>query len=248
VVLGNTGIVVSRLCIGTNCPDVYESSLGREILIRGFDLGVNFWDSAEDYGSFSAIREALRVLDRNDVVITSKSYGKDRDKAEKDLEYTLHEIGTDYLDVFMLHFVYTLRQLEARKEVLEFLLEAKRKGLIRSVGVSTHSAEVTLALAEVPGVDVVLTILNIEGVDIMHGDLSLMHSAVNRLYEAGKGVCLMKALGKGKLVHRAEESLRYVFRIPYAHAVSVGIERLEELETAVKLEKETSEQQRIIKG
>ena len=55
---------------------------------------------------------------------------------------------------------------------------------------------------------------------------------------AGKGVYLMKALGRGKLADRAEDALKYAFKIPYAHAVSVGIKSLEELETAVKVEEE----------
>ena len=69
-----------------------------------------------------------------------------------------------------------------------------------------------------------------------------MHSAVKRLYEAGKGVYLMKVLGRGKLANRADEALRYAFGIPYAHAVSVGIKTIEELEAAVRVEKEVNEQ------
>lgn len=237
--LGKTGLKVSRLCIGTDYADVYGgSSLGRDILLRGFSLGVNFWDSSESYGSYPAIREALKLLNRGDIVITSKSYSKDEAGAEKDLEDALREIGTDYLDIFMLHAVDTREDFKMRRSALEFLLEAKRNGLIRAVGVSTHSADVAPALAEVPEIEVVLTVLNIDGLNIREGDLKLMHSAVKSLYEAGKGVYLMKVLARGRLAGRAEEALRYVFRVPYVHAVSVGITSLKELETAIRVEKE----------
>lgn len=240
-VLGNTGFKVSRLCIGTDYADIYGSlSLGRNILLKGYSLGVNFWDSSESYGSYPAIREALELIDRSDIVITSKSYSEDGDGAMKDLDDALQEIGTDYLDIFMLHAVDTLEDFKVRRDVLESLLKAKRKGLIRAAGVSTHSANLALALAEVPEVEVVLTVLNMRGVGIRMGNLELMHSAVKRLYEAGKGVYLMKALARGKLADRAEEALKYVFKIPYVHAVSVGIRCLKELETAVEVEKEAN--------
>ena len=239
--LGNTGLKVSRLCIGTDYADVYGgSSLGNDILLKGFSLGINFWDSSESYGSYPAIRDALKILNRSDIVITSKTYSKDEDGAKKDLEDALHETETDYLDIFMLHAVDTPEDFKIRRDVLEFLLESKRKGIIKAVGVSTHSADLALALAEVPEVEVVLTVLNMDGLNIRRGGLQLMHSAVKRLHEAGKGVYLMKVLARGKLADKAEEALRYVFKIPYVHALSVGIKSLKELETAVKVEREVN--------
>ena len=238
-ILGDAGFKVSRLCIGTDYADVFGgSSLGPDILLKGFSLGVNFWDSSESYGSYPAMKEALRTLDRGDVVITSKTYGKDKDGAKRDLEEALSETGTDYLDIFMLHAVDTLEDFKSRRAVLHFLSEAKRQGLIRAVGVSTHSADLALALADVPEIEVVLAVLNMKGLRIRGGNLELMHSALKRLHDVGKGVYLMKVLARGRLADRAEEALRYAFEIPYVHAVSVGIRNLRELETAVKVEKE----------
>ena len=237
-ILGNTGLKVSRLCIGTDYRDVYGGSLGRDILLRGFGLGVTFWDSSENYGSYPAIREALQTLDRSDIVIASKSDSKDKNGAKKHLRDALDVIGTGYIDIFMLHAVDTTEDFKIRQDVLEYLLEAKRRGTIRAVGASTHSAEFALALAEVQEIEVVLTVLNMSGLNIRERNLKLMQSAVRRLYEAGKGVYLMKVLARGKLAERAEEALRYAFTIPYVHAVSVGIRNLRELETAITVEKE----------
>jgi len=237
-VLGDTGFKVSRLCIGTDYADVYGgSSLGRDILLEGFSLGVNFWDSSESYGSYPAIKEALKTLDRGDVVITSKTYSKHEDGAKRHLEEALRETGTDYLDVFMLHAVDTLEDFKNRRGVLGFLSEAKGQGLIRAVGVSTHSANLALALADVPEIEVVLAVLNMKGLRIHGGNVELMHSALKKLHDVGKGVYLMKVLARGRLGDRAEEALRYAFKIPYVHAVSVGIQNLSELETAVNVEK-----------
>ncbi|RJS77256.1 hypothetical protein CW711_06895 [Candidatus Bathyarchaeota archaeon] len=99
MVLGRTGLEVSRLCIGTDYSSVYGGSpLGPKILLRGFELGVNFWDSSESYGSYPAIREALKRLRRSDVVITSKSYSPDRAGIEKHLNEALQEMETEYVD------------------------------------------------------------------------------------------------------------------------------------------------------
>ena len=240
MVLGRTGLEVSRLCIGTDYSSVYGGSpLGPKILLRGFELGVNFWDSSESYGSYPAIREALKRLRRSDVVITSKSYSPDRAGIEKHLNEALQEMETEYVDIFMLHAVDGMDEFKRRREALEFLLEAKENGLIRSVGLSTHSAKTAWALADVPEVEVVLAVLNVEGLRISEGDAELMISALKRLRDAGKGVYLMKVLARGRLADRAEEALRYAFSIPYAHSVSVGIRTLEELEFAVKVAEQT---------
>ncbi|MEM2322769.1 MAG: aldo/keto reductase, partial [Candidatus Bathyarchaeia archaeon] len=108
-----------------------------------------------------------------------------------------------------------------------------------AVGASTHSPVLAMELAKCPEIDVVLTVLNIEGLNIHGGDLESMHKAIKMLYDSGKGVYLMKVLGRGKLAGRAKEALSYAFRIPYVHAVSVGIRSISELEEAVRVEEET---------
>ncbi|MCX8171632.1 MAG: aldo/keto reductase [Candidatus Bathyarchaeota archaeon] len=239
MILGKSGLLVSRLCIGTDYSDIYGRSLiGSDILVKGFEMGVNFWDSSESYGSYPSIREAVRKIGREKVVITSKSYSRSVEGARKDLEDALREIGTGYLDIFMLHAVDTLDDFNSRRSVLEFLLKAKKDGVIRAVGVSTHSSVLAMEIARFPEIDVVLTVLNIEGLNIREGSLEDMRRAIKTLYDNGKGIYLMKVLGRGRLAERAKEALRYAFRAPYVHAVSVGIKSIGELEEAVKIEEE----------
>ncbi|RLI23008.1 aldo/keto reductase [Candidatus Bathyarchaeota archaeon] len=242
VLLGDTGLKVSRLCIGTDYSEVYGSPEGEgvQIFLEGFKQGVNFWDTAESYGSYPAMRAALKQIDREEVVITGKSYGVDRREVERDLEDALRDIGTTYIDIFMLHAVDSMEDFRRRRDALDFLLEVKRRGVIKAVGVSTHSARVAWSMAEIPEIDVVLTVLNIRGLRLTDGDLDLAKSAVRRLYEAGKGVYLMKVLARGRLADIYEEALRYVFRIPYVHSISVGIKSLNELREAVRIANEAT--------
>ena len=197
-ILGNTGLKVSKLCIGTDYRDVYCGSLGCDMLLKGFSLGVNFWDSSESYGSYPAIREALETLNREEIVITSKSYSKDRDGAREHLKEALNEINTEYLDRFMLHAVDTLEDFNMRKDVLQFLLEAKRRGVVRAVGASTHSANFAHTLADIQEIEVVLAVLNMKGLNIRENNLKLMESAVKKIYHGGKGIYLMKVLARAR--------------------------------------------------
>ena len=81
--LGKTGICVSRLCFGTLTIGPLQANLplreGADLLIAAIDLGVNFFDTADLYGTYPYIREALRHRDASRLVIASKSYDYTRE-------------------------------------------------------------------------------------------------------------------------------------------------------------------------
>jgi len=248
VALGATGINVSRLCVGTDYSDIYGGSSGARILLRGAELGVNFWDTSESYGSYPAIREALKELRRRDIVIATKSYSREVRGVKRDLEDALKEMDTDYVDIFLLHAVDSIDDFQNRREVLRFLLDKKDDGIIGCVGLSTHSASVAAAMVDVPEIEVVLAVLNFEGLRIKEGDVDLMSSALQRLFRSGKGVYLMKVLARGRLADRAGEALKFGFSFPYAHSVAVGIRNLDELEFAVKISMSCEKERINVKG
>lgn len=239
VALGKTGLRVSRLSIGTDYRNVYgQPEAGARILRRGFELGINFWDTAEDYGAHPAIREALRHLDRSEVVIATKTYGSGNAEVWESLEKSTKEMGTDYLDAYLLHAVDSPEEIEGRSSALKAMLEAKRKGLIRAVGLSTHSVSVARAALRLPEIEVVLAVVNRTGARIREGTLAGMLEALRDLYGARRGVYIMKPLGRGILSGDVKGALTYVLRVPYAHSVSVGIASLEELEEDVRIAEE----------
>ncbi len=236
VALGRTGLKVSRLSIGTDYRSIYgQAELGAQILLRGFDLGVNFWDTADDYGAHPGIKQALRQLDRSKVVIATKTYGSRDVDVWNSLKKSMDEMGTDYLDVYLLHAVDSPDEIEVRKSALKAMLEAKEKGLVKAVGLSTHSVPVVKAALCFPEIEVVLAVVNRVGARIREGTLAEMLDAFHKLYEAGKGVYIMKALGRGLLSSNVKDALTYILQIPYAHSVTVGITSLEELEANVRV-------------
>jgi len=231
VELGATGLPVSRLSVGTDTGLAVEE--GARLLRRAFELGINFWDTSGDYGTQPCIGAALRGLDRSQVVIASKTYGRDGEAARRSLERALQEMGTAYIDIFHLHAVDSMRQFRERAGALEELLKAKEEGLVRVVGLSTHDARMMAAVPDLADIEVVLTVLNSAGAKIERGSREEMERATRRAYERGKGIYLMKVLGRGQLAGALESALQYALGLPYVHSACVGMKSIEELEMNV---------------
>lgn len=255
---GSTGPVVSRLCIGTgHFARAYpDPEGGGRFLLAALDRGVTFWDTAESYGSHPHVGAALRQIDRSRVVIQTKTTCKSRAEAAARIDAALREMGTDYLDVILLHAVNSPRDFRERAGALEAMLAAKAAGKVRCVGCSTHvyTGPAMDVVTEAAEIEVILCTLNkggtrLEG-SIVDPDpdaprepavpsLEAHIAQVRRAYERGKGISLMKVIGGGSTpeAERAEW-IRWAFAFPYAHAVNLGMTYPPELELDVRLEAE----------
>jgi len=234
VVFGKTGFLVSKLSVGTDTR--ISADYGGKLLKRAYELGVNFWDTDSGYGTHPAIREGLRGLNRFDIIVASKTYAKTYEKAQEDLISSLEELDTEYIDIFHLHAVDTMEDFQQKQDVVIMLQEAKNKGLIRAVGVSTHTVEVTQALATVPEIDAVLTVISKTGAKIRRGGkIEDMLVGAQALYDNGKGVYAMKPLDRDQRVGSVESYLSFLFNLPYVHSACVGMKTIEELEMNVRI-------------
>ena len=108
--------------------------------------GITFWDTDNAYGSQTQVACALRRFPREEIAITSKTYGRSREEAEYDLTRTLRELETPCLDFFLLHEVAG-GTLSEKMPAFAYMLEMQKKGLVRAVGLSTHCAPVISAAA-----------------------------------------------------------------------------------------------------
>lgn len=239
---GNTGIEVSRLCWGTGLMAALRHNLSTDeaarILLRGLELGVNFWDTADGYKTHPHVGRALQQTEREAVVINTKTKAKSAGDAIADVERFLREMGTDMLDTVLLHGIETVEELDRRWEAMEGLRRAKQAGKIRATGISTHlgTGAIMDACADRAEIEVVLTTVNKDGLMLKHGSLAEHLPLVERIHDAGKGICLMKTLAQGGLTNspqQVEESIRYNLRLPYAHSVCVGVNSVYEVEFAV---------------
>lgn len=232
--LGRSGLTVSTLCFGTG----YMSgpvAAGARLLTRAYELGVTFWDTSDDYGTHSHVARALRDVGRDHVVVTTKTYASTAAGARRSLTKALRELRVDAVDIFLLHAVDSAGELEAKLPALETLDRAKAEGLVRAVGISSHSREVLTRMLDLRAVDIALVVVNQTGSWMKDATPKDMAEAVKRLHRSGRGVYGMKALGSGQVTGRDEvaEALHYAFRYPYVHATCVGMASEAELEANV---------------
>ncbi|MCR4436927.1 MAG: aldo/keto reductase [Clostridiales bacterium] len=238
VKLGNSGIEVSRLCFGGLVIGPLQSGLstarGAEVIVKAFQMGVNFIDTAELYGTYAHIREAIRRFGEKPVIAT-KSYAYDEKGAKASLEKARKELDVDVIDIFLLHEQESRYTLKGHREALEYYIGAKEKGVVRAVGVSTHNIQVVEACADMPEIDVIHPLVNKRGLGIGDGSIDEMLEAVRHAYANGKGIYSMKPLGGGNLLRSFDESMEFVLNIPYIHSIAVGMQSEEEVEMNVCL-------------
>jgi predicted aldo/keto reductase-like oxidoreductase len=253
---GDTGLRISRLCIGCGhfqkaYPDPEE---GGQFLLRVLDRGITFWDTAESYGSHPHIAAAFQQIDRGQVVLQTKTGEKSYEKAAERIDAALRDLGTDYLDVILLHGVNSPRDLAEREGALRAMLAAKAAGKVRHVGCSTHiyTGPVMDAVTECPEIEVILCTANI-GSEMLEGSIVDPSSdaprvpatpsmeahceQIRRAYEAGKGISIMKIIAGGSVAESERAAwIEWGFEFPYAHAVNLGITFDPELEQDCSLE------------
>ncbi len=236
VVLGKTGIKVSRLCFGGLTVGPLQANLsieaGGEVIASAFEMGVNFIDTAELYRTYEHIRYAIKKTQK-DVVVASKTYAYDRAGAIKSVEKARSELGRDVIDIFLLHEQESEWTLRGHREALEYLLECKSRGLIRAVGASMHHIAAVEAACDMEEIDVIHPIVNIGGLGIVDGNIEQMLVAIEKAHKKGIGIYSMKPLGGGNLLSKTKECLDFVTSIPCIHSIALGMQSVEEVKANV---------------
>jgi hypothetical protein len=226
-VLGKTGLKVTT--VGMGAVLITDPS----VVARAADLGVNHFDTARDYQGSNSERVIGPVLKsrRDRVVIATKTGAETRQGVLADLELSLKELQTDYIDI--LYIPGRKAAAEITDELLEAHRIAKQQGKIRFTGVSTHKghAEVIPAVVKNPHVDVLESSYNFT-----------MDPSIEALIEsarkAGKGVVTMKVMAGGyKNGADAERrrgamlaALKWVLRNPNVHSTAVSMADTDQLE------------------
>lgn len=230
-VLGRSGLKVSRLCFGALTIGPLQAKLplreGAAVIRSALDAGVNFIDTGQLYETYPYIREAIQG--RDDIIVASKSYAYTYEGMRRDVEQACRETGRDHIDIFMLHEQESRLTLKGHADALAYLVDARAQGMVRAVGVSTHTVEVVEAIADMSEIDVVHPLLNMRGIGIMGGTTVDMLAAVEAAAAAGKGVYTMKALGGGHLIPEADKALTWIRQWESISAVAIGMQSTAEV-------------------
>src|SRR6476660_3094029 len=168
VTLGRTGIQTSRLAMGTGTvgsgKHSHQTALGIDglsrLLLNGYDNGLRFFDTEDTYGSHPHVAVALTHVDRSKVTVLTKSWSRSAPEMRADLDRFRKELGTDHLDIVLMHCLTEGDWTTRYEPVMDVLSEAKQKGVIRAHGCSCHSIEALRAAAKSPWVEVDLARVN----------------------------------------------------------------------------------------
>lgn len=234
--LGKSSYNVSRFCFGTLTMGPLCANLsieaGASLIKEAIDLGINFFDTAQQYRTYPYLRKALFGCDK-EVIIASKTLANNYDEAAHDIEDARIGLARDKIDIFLLHEQRNIQEFYDNRPALNALLDAKQNGVIGAIGVSTHSAAVAAAAAEMPEIDVLFALVNMSGIGINDGVLDDMEVACNSAKRQNIGVYGMKAIGGGALMNQARTALNWAYSRPYLDSVAVGIKSHAELVTNI---------------
>jgi aryl-alcohol dehydrogenase-like predicted oxidoreductase len=239
VVLGKTGIKTSRLAMGTGTVGFgggsNQTRMGQlvQLLVSGYDSGLVFFDTADSYGSHPEVAAALKQVGRDRAIVMTKCDERDPKQAKADIDRYLRELGTDYIDICLIHCVTEDDWTTRYRGVMDVFEEAKEKGKIRAHGVSCHSIEALRAAAKSPWVEVDLVRLNPVGAH-MDADPATVISVIKEMKVQGKGIIGMKILGQGAMRTRQDEAIKFALNSGVLDAFTIGAENRSEQQDLIR--------------
>lgn len=221
--LGKTGLKISRMGFGGIPIQKIDEEGTRKLLHEMMEKGVNYIDSARGYTvSEQYIGYGLEGI-RDKFVLATKSMSRTKEAMAADIETSLGNFRTDYIDLYQVHnpSMEQLDQVMGESGALEALMEAKATGKIGHIGLTAHSTEVFERALELDWVETIMFPYNIveqQGAELIH-----------KCAEKNIGFIVMKPLAGGA-IEDASLALRYVCSNPDVTVVIPGMAEIHELE------------------
>ena len=225
-ILGKSGLKVSALGFGGIPIQRIDEEGSRELMHQLLDAGINYIDSARGYTvSEEYIGYGLQGI-RDQFVLATKSMARDKESMARDVEISLKNFRTDYIDLYQIHNPNEA-QLEtvcAPGGALEALLEAKAAGKIGHIGITLHSADVFRKALELDWVETVMFPYNI--VETQAEEL------IKACAEKNIGFICMKPLAGGA-IEDAQLAMRFIAHNPDVTVTIPGMAEKKELDQNV---------------
>ena len=224
--LGKTGLKVTAVSMGVmNCSDP-------AVLLRAFDLGINFYDTADCYMHGRNEEMVGKAFEgkRQKVVIQTKVHAQDEKKMRASVERSLQRLRTDYIDVLVWHG-HSKPDEVSDPALFEFMSKMKKEGKIRFSGFSAHSRMASLLreAAKSNLHDVALVSYN-----FTHA--KNLKEAVALAAQSGMGIIAMKTQSGGYKKEKMgglnphQAALKYILRDPNVSAAVPGVTTVEQIE------------------
>ena len=221
-ILGKSGLKISRLGFGGIPIQRIEAGDTKPLMRQLLDAGVNYIDTARGYTvSESYLGEALEGI-REHFVLATKSMARDKEGMARDIDISLANLKTDYIDLYQIHnpTPADIDKVIAPGGALEALMEAKAAGKIRHIGITCHSDAVFKAALDLEWVETIMFPYNI--VETQGEDL------IAKCTEKNIGFICMKPLAGGA-IEDATLALRFIAANDNVTVVIPGMAAPEEI-------------------
>ena len=232
--LGKTGFEVSAVTYGgivsstildDRSMEPYEQSGSDRQVAWAVDQGINYFDVAPTYGNAQEMLGNSLVPYRSKIHLACKTEERRRVNAQPLMEESLKLLKTDYFDVYQMHALKTMEDLEIAfgpGGVMEMMQEMKEKGIARNLGITAHSEAVALKAIELYDFDTVLFPFNWH----MNMGYGMGNALLKKAREKGMGVLCMKSM-----IERAwkGDEDRYTSKYPKSWCKPFDIEEQPEL-------------------
>jgi aryl-alcohol dehydrogenase-like predicted oxidoreductase len=236
---GKTGVEVTIIGQAGGRLSMISHEEARAVVRRAYELGISFFDNARSYWdghSEEVFGEVLAPV-RKEIFLTTKTTARTRKGAEADLEASLRALRTDYVDLWQIHGLSEMKEIEqilAPGGAMEAFEAAKKAGKCRFIGVTAHHDPDVLAemLRRYKGFDSVF--MPLHAADPAY--LSFEQKVLPLALEQGLAVQAMKTFGNARLmsVLSARECLEYALSLPIS-IVIVGATTLGQIEDDVRI-------------
>jgi aryl-alcohol dehydrogenase-like predicted oxidoreductase/ferredoxin len=244
--LGKTGIEVTPVGFGVLTIGRTQLNLplkdGAALVRYALERGVNFFDTAQYYRTYPYIREALRGTAFEPVIVSKSLFAGGREMRNA-IEEARLALDRDVIDIFLLHEVRHGSDFDDRKDAFEALCEAKAKGIVRAVGLSTHHIDVAERASEIREADVLFALINYKSLGIRRDNgpakKEEMATAIEKASNTGLGVFAMKVFGGGNLAFDYLPALDYVSTLPGINSLMLGIGCRDEVDRMVEYAEKT---------
>ena len=232
-VLGKTGLKISRLGFGGIPIQKIDAEGTKQLIGEMIGAGVNFIDTARGYTvSEEYLGYALAGV-RDRFVLATKSMARTKEAMAKDVDVSLKNLRTDYIDLYQIHNpnAKDLEQVMAEGGALEALLEAKAEGKIGHIGITLHSVELFRQAVALPWVETIMFPYNIVETQ---GEELIAECAKRDI-----GFICMKPLAGGA-IEDARIAMRFIVSNPDVTVVIPGMADVAEIEQNVSAVSDTA--------
>jgi aryl-alcohol dehydrogenase-like predicted oxidoreductase len=240
--LGKTGEKLSVIGFGGIVVMNASTEQAAARVKEAIDYGINYFDVAPSYGNAEVMLGPALKPYRKDVFLACKTGERKKEGARKELEQSLKNLQTDHFDLYQLHAVTSLEDVDTifdQGGAMETFLEAREEGKVRYLGFSAHSVEAAMALMDRFDFDTILFPFNFAtwyagnfGPQVMEkakskemGILALKAMAW-RPWEEGEERTVEKAWYKPLPPEEANQGLRFTLSHPVTAAIPPGDEHL----------------------